>query len=287
MNLLSWLGQNHAFPIKDAQIICIFRDWSVMEARRDPSYPQKQVKVIPVTLWPYEKAEAFCRERVRVHAQAQSGELPECTPEERWERAPVWAVMKKGRKRAVKLYDNEKDAQKHATSEKQCSVEYRKGQSIRCQSYCSAAPYCDQWKRMGGMPDMAAQMEDSGEGIEEGMGMGAAPVPAPVAAPAPAPAPVAPAPKPAAPVQNQGAPVQNQPRRDEFPVEPDVASPGSPPPPKRTPAPARAAKPESPAFTGPNFVPPPPPAALVSRDEPIPVVDSPPPPMPEVTEVPQ
>lgn len=280
MNLLMWLAESHAQNIKEAQIICIFRDWSVLEARRDRNYPQRQVKVLPVPLWGYEKAEAFARERVRIHAQAQAGELPECTAEERWEKAPVWAVMKKGRKRAVRLYDNERDAVKHATAEKQCSVEHRPGDSIRCQSYCAAAPYCEQWKRMGGGVDMAAQMEDSGEGTEdlptENLYTEMAKTAAAQTPPAPA------APQVAAPT----APASPPARYDDFPVEQDVAV-NPRPQPAKTAAPTPPPKPEAPAPGGPPAMPPPPPAALVGRDEPVNVVDAPIPPMPEVTEIPQ
>jgi len=273
LNLLMWLAESHATNIRSAQIICIFRDWSVNEARRDRNYPQRQVKVLPVPLWGYEKAEAFARERVRIHAQAQAGNLPECTAEERWEKEPVWAVMKKGRKRAVRLYDNEVDAAKHAATEKGGSVEHRPGDSIRCQSYCAAAPYCDQWKQMGGMPDMAEQMEDSTAGIDTD-----APITdQQVITPAPAPAPVQ---APAA-----AAPVAAQRRFDEFPVEPDAAqNPGPPVPNRAPPAPKQAAP--APDQQPPAPTPPPAPA-LVGRDEPVKVEDAPIPPMPEVTEVPQ
>ena len=269
MNLLAWLAEAHAQPIKEANIICIFRDWSVLEARRDPTYPQRQVKVLPVPLWGWEKAEAFCRERVRIHAMAQSGNgtLPECTAEERWEKSPKWAVMKKGRKRALRLYDTEKEAIAHAMSEKGCHVEHRPGESVRCQSYCNAAPYCDQWKRLRGTPDAQEQAEDGG-GFEF-----QAPPPTKVVM------------QTEQVVSSEDVLVPAGPRQDEFPVEPDVASPGSKlvakpvVPGEPVPMPAQAA-------TGPKAIVPAPPAELVGRDAPIEVDEEPPPPMPEVTEIP-
>jgi hypothetical protein len=150
LNLLAWLAGAHGLTVADAQIVCIFRDWSVMEARRDASYPQKQVKVMPVSLWGFEKQQEFCRQRVAAHSAAQGGQLPECTSEERWEKLPKWAVMRKGRKRAVRLYDTEAEAIKHVASEKAGhSVEARPGESIRCQAYCNAAPFCLQAKALG------------------------------------------------------------------------------------------------------------------------------------------
>jgi hypothetical protein len=207
INLLAWLAESKAQPIREAQIICIFRDWSIMEARRDRNYPQRQVKVLPVPMWGYDRALAFCRERVKLHADAQSGTspLPECTAEERWERPAKWAVMKKGRVRAVKRYDNEKDAIKHTVSEKNTTVQHRPGESVRCANYCAAAPFCDQWRGISGAAiSPEAQAEESGGSVEiEAPGEPIGSVLQKVEAPAPQP------------------PVQQ--RLDEFPVEPDVA----------------------------------------------------------------
>jgi len=169
LNLLALLAESKAQPIREAQIICIFRDWSTLEARRDRNYPQRQVKVLPVPLWGYDRTLAFCRERIKLHADAQSGmsPLPECTAEERWEKPAKWAVMKKGRVRAVKLYDNERDAIKHTTGEKNTTVVHRPGESVRCADYCAAAPFCEQWKRISGaMISVEAQAEDSGGSAE-------------------------------------------------------------------------------------------------------------------------
>jgi hypothetical protein len=120
-----------------------------MEARRDHSYPQQQVRVLTVPLWDDETARTFARERIAAHQQAQEGQLPECTAEERWERGPVFAVKKEGRKKAVKLHQDFNRAQEHA---EQCGakhyVETRPAQQVRCENYCSAAPFCDQWQAM-------------------------------------------------------------------------------------------------------------------------------------------
>lgn len=273
MNLLLWLAEANAQPIHEAHIVCLFRDWSVREARRDSGYPQKQVMVIPVPLWGYERAAEFCRERVRLHAIAQTGQLPECTTEERWERSPKWAVMKKGRKKAVRLYDNEPDAIKHAASEKQCTVEARPGESIRCESYCAAAPYCEQWKRISGISiDIAEQAEDGGGGVDLEI-----PVDQTMRAPAPAP-PVSP---PAAPQP----PMQPGVKYDEFPVEQDVASSGGYRGSQVPLAPAPKVKPG--VGPGPAAIAPPMPAEFVGRDAPVQVEETPLPPMPEVTEVPK
>ncbi len=52
--------------------------------------------------------------------------------------------MKKGGKRAVKLYDTELEAQSHAAQDKSLFVETRPGQSVRCEAYCRVAAFCSQ-----------------------------------------------------------------------------------------------------------------------------------------------
>jgi hypothetical protein len=264
MNLLAFLAESKAQPIREAQIICIFRDWSTLEAKRDRNYPQRQVKVLPVPLWGYDRAMSFCRERIKLHADAQSGNspLPECTPEERWEKAPKWAVMKKGRVRAVKLYDNEADAQKHSRSEKNTTVVHRPGESVRCANYCAAAPFCEQWKRISGAAiSSEAQAEDSGgvteiesPAMEFGEPIGKVLNKVETVAPQP--------------------PVQPQ-RLDEFPVEPDVARkptirPGQFPVEKDVAAASTPPPPPAPAPKGKGAVIPAMPAVVDFRTEPEP-----------------
>lgn len=127
-------------------LVCgILRDWSKMEAMRNAGFPQEQVIVREIPLWDSGQANVFLADRVLRHQEAQSGKLPECTPKERWARPDVFAVMKKDRKSAVKLYENEADAEAHAATETTFYTVKRPGMSIRCSAYCNAAPFCTQW----------------------------------------------------------------------------------------------------------------------------------------------
>jgi len=68
--------------------------------------------------------------------------------EECWAKPPVYAVMKKGRKSAVKLYENQEAANTHATREgKNFWVDYRPPVANRCESYCPCANWCKQFKQ--------------------------------------------------------------------------------------------------------------------------------------------
>jgi hypothetical protein len=48
-----------------------------------------------------EERDAYIRQRIALHsacdfAMETDGELPDCTPEEMWEKPTVWAIKKKG-----------------------------------------------------------------------------------------------------------------------------------------------------------------------------------------------
>lgn len=147
LNSYSVLLRHHGHQVNKLQVIAILRDWSKLEARRNPDYPQAQVMNVDIPLWDPEKALKFMRERVILHQQARV-ELPECSAEDRWARPDVWAVMRCGRKRAVKLCTSKDEALTYAGSDKNLYVIHRKGTSVRCESYCSCLSFCTQGQQL-------------------------------------------------------------------------------------------------------------------------------------------
>ena len=92
-------------------------------------------------------------QRVEDHQQAEhdymnGDRIKPCTDEERWLRPSKWAIKKKGRKRALKLHDTEREAQDHIDSlGAGHEIEYRKGEAVRCMKYCPVAAFCPQFQR--------------------------------------------------------------------------------------------------------------------------------------------
>lgn len=145
LNLYAVILRHHGHKVEKLQVISILRDWLKREAERDPLYPQAQVVNINIPLWEPETASKFMRERVILHKQARVL-LPHCTPEERWAKPAVWAVMKRGAKRAVKLHSTESQAREHVGLDRQLSMVHRPGESVRCESYCSVKNFCKQYQ---------------------------------------------------------------------------------------------------------------------------------------------
>jgi len=152
LNVYGEILRQNNIDVKKLQIVAILRDWSKMGAQRelDPSiYPAHQVVLVDVPLWEEKKAKNYIEDRVRLHQKAAWGEVPLCSKEERWAKDDVYAVMKKGLKRAHRLC-NTKEAAESMIAElgSAYSAVFREGESVRCESYCSVKSFCPQYKKM-------------------------------------------------------------------------------------------------------------------------------------------
>jgi hypothetical protein len=152
-NINRLLCAENGIEVRRIQYVALYRDWSIMAAhRKGEDYPQSQVEIFDLPIWPLEKSRAFVEERIAAHESAKT-ELPLCTDEERWMRPEKWALMKKGAKRAVKLYDTEEQAETakqnaEAGDFKKYRVEHRPGENVRCIYYCPVSAYCTQLREL-------------------------------------------------------------------------------------------------------------------------------------------
>lgn len=157
LNLLAELFKhNHTAKVAAIEVVCMLRDWSKLEALRNRTYPQRQVMIIRLPLWPSQKTVEFIYDRVALHQEAAQlldgggpGLLAEhmpCSASDRWEKPTKYAVMKTGRKSAVRVFEDLAAASALA-KEKNHHIVVRPGACTRCESYCYAAPFCAQWRQ--------------------------------------------------------------------------------------------------------------------------------------------
>jgi hypothetical protein len=154
LNLYKLLYETAGFPVNSLEIHAILRDWHQSKVNGS-GYPQIPFKKITVLMWNREKTLSYLQERVSLHLESEKlvdEELPECTAQEKWERAGKIALMKKGRKSAVKLFDEmafAEEALETARSTKKgiFYLEERPGERIRCARYCNARNFCYQYRR--------------------------------------------------------------------------------------------------------------------------------------------
>ena len=76
-------------------------------------------------------------------------DIEPCSAEERWADDEKWAVMKNGRKTAIKLFDNSADADAMAGEMGNAYyVEHRPAISRKCGDYCACKEFCNFYKNM-------------------------------------------------------------------------------------------------------------------------------------------
>ena len=156
LNCYAYLVQkNKDMPVNDLRIVAIVRDWSRRQAKVSAGYPQANIQVIDVPSWTFEERQDYIGKRITAHQGCQQNfdftdPLPLCTDAERWAKPTRWAVMKKGRKSAVKLFDSEREAELFINNQKGADalyIECRLGEYTRCgENFCGVAQFCDQYK---------------------------------------------------------------------------------------------------------------------------------------------
>lgn len=159
LNIYAWLVEHvKGTKVSSLEIVAIIRDWSRRDAAMKINYPDAPIKVIPITLWSMEEREKFIRDRISEHSNAMfrfelDEGLPECTPEQMWEKPPVYAVMKEGNIRAKSVHSQKSEAEVSLLSARQSAkknenffIEERRSERTRCANFCPVSKFCDQYK---------------------------------------------------------------------------------------------------------------------------------------------
>lgn len=158
LNILDWLIRHSEtklpIKVKSLSIVAILRDWSKMKALTSVDYPKQQVVTIPITMWSDAEQDAYVQGRIALHQSAALQEEPPiCSPEERWNKPDTYAVMKDGRKSAVRLLPSMDEAKQfikdNGMSEgKGSKIVLRAGEDTRCAHYCAVRDYCTHWTKV-------------------------------------------------------------------------------------------------------------------------------------------
>ena len=155
LNYYCWLAEVNDYQINKIQIVAILRDWSKAAYLRSPdTYPSQNVAVVDVPLWPRGRVENEMSRDIFDQENAIAGSWRPCTDSERWFKPGKVALMKAGRKSAVKLFDTGDEAIEYVKAsdisliagESPYSLVERPGVYRRCEDYCSVAQFCDQYK---------------------------------------------------------------------------------------------------------------------------------------------
>ena len=146
--IYSYMLQSIGFPVEKAEIIALMKDHSKAQAERKADYPKQPVRKITFQFSDddFTEIEQWLQDRFSEIAKIEKlpdDELPLCTPEERFNSGDKFAVMKKGRKTAMRVLDSMEDAENWMATNGGDYIETRKGEDKKCQDYCSACEFCN------------------------------------------------------------------------------------------------------------------------------------------------
>lgn len=150
----AWLLKQNGLDVRHCRFIALLKDHSKTKAKNDSSYPQSPVFIYEFDVTPEELAKTGDRILNKVLeiesvSKLDDDNIEPCTAEERWADGEKWAVMKNGRKTAVKLFDNSADADAMAGEMGNAYyVEHRPAISRKCGEYCNCKDFCNFYKAM-------------------------------------------------------------------------------------------------------------------------------------------
>jgi len=153
--IYTWLLRQSGLNVRHIRFIALLKDHSKSEARKKADYPQSPVYVYEFDPTEEELTSVEAEIKAKVFDVSQNAEkadndIPECSPYERWASPCKWAVMKEGRKTAVKVCDSEEEAQKFIDElekdKDKHTVEYRPGVDKKCMDYCPCYKFCSHYK---------------------------------------------------------------------------------------------------------------------------------------------
>lgn len=140
------------FPVA-LKNIAILKDWKARKARfgREKDYPACAIHICNLPAWSVGQAQDYILHRIKTHREGLANP-PVCTKKERWQRDATFALMRRDRKRAIRLFDNRDQAEAAMMQAMRAAplgdsnkfyIEARQAEPVRCLDFCEVQPYCD------------------------------------------------------------------------------------------------------------------------------------------------
>ncbi len=151
--IYAYMLKKTGFEVDKGEVVAIMKDHSKARAKFEKDYPELPVRRIKFrfTEKDFEEIEQWLHERFVEIAEAEKlpdDELPLCTREERFNDGDKFAVMKKGRKRAMRVLDDINEAEEWREKNGGDFIEVRPGQNKKCEDYCRVCEFCSFFQRI-------------------------------------------------------------------------------------------------------------------------------------------
>lgn len=154
--IYAFMLKEMGFAVNKGEIVALLKDHSKRDAKYKPDYPKLPVSVIRFKFSDddFEECREWLNNRIEELKAAESlddAELPICTEKERYNKGDMYAIMKKGNKKALKLCDSELEAETMLKLKGGDFIEKRPGEDTKCLDYCSVKEYCSYYKSLKGV----------------------------------------------------------------------------------------------------------------------------------------
>lgn len=142
------------FPASKFEIVMKMRDWVAYKAKYDPTYPKHGFHI-----WKFEFTEKElneAEEEINLYFEElerleklEDDFIPACSKEKRtFNSEDKYAVMKFGRKRALKVCDTEEQAKAYLNEKGGDYIELRPATDKNCIEYCTCSGFCNYYKQL-------------------------------------------------------------------------------------------------------------------------------------------
>ena len=146
--IYAYMLRQIGFDAQSGQVVAFLKDHSKRDAKYKAGYPPYSVEVVRFDFLEEDFAECeewLTRKFAEIEAAEQlpDDELPICTPEERYNSGDKYAVMKKGRKSALRVLDSMEEAERWKEQNGGDYIDVRPGEDKKCEEYCSVNQFCN------------------------------------------------------------------------------------------------------------------------------------------------
>lgn len=136
------------FEVEHGEVVALLKDHSKRDAKLKPDYPKLPVQKVTFDFSPgdFHEIEDWLVERLEAIKAAEElpdDQLPVCTLEERFNNGNKYAVMAKGKKRALRVLDSHEAAEAWQAENGGDYIEERPGEDKKCAEYCNACEFCN------------------------------------------------------------------------------------------------------------------------------------------------
>lgn len=151
--IYAYMMRKIGFEVNSGEIVALIKDHSKRDAKYKAEYPKLPVQVIKFDFTEDDFAgiEAWLQDsfnEIHICESLSDDELPLCTPEERYNSGDKFAVMKTGRKTAMRVLDTREEANQWMQDNGGSYIETRHGEDKKCLDYCSACEFCSHYQKI-------------------------------------------------------------------------------------------------------------------------------------------